>query len=62
MHDKKQIGKIIRQKRKELGMSVVKLSLMAFVSRGHLNNIESGLRGMSKGTKESICKVLGLNI
>lgn len=61
MENNEHIGKIIRRKRKELGLTVAKLSLLAFVSQGHINNIESGFRGMSESTKESIFKILGIN-
>lgn len=57
----KSVGQLIRAKRKELGWTIVKLSRLCFVSVGHLNNVECGIRGLRDTTKSIIFKVLKIS-
>lgn len=54
------IGSRVKQRRKELGWSQVKLARLAGVSQGTIGNLESGLRDKPKDLL-SIARALGLN-
>lgn len=54
------IGELVKRRRHELEWSQLKLARESFISLGHLQNIEAGIRGASEQTKQSIFKALGL--
>jgi len=58
---KKNIGEIIRDRRKQLGMTQIQLAERAKVSKGTIGNIEAGIR---KQPREiwSIAKALALDL
>lgn len=56
------IGKIIREKRRGIPLSLKRLSAMSGVSIAHLSRIEKGERGPSPHTLQLIAQPLGFDV
>ncbi len=56
------IGKIIREQRKSIPLSLNQLSRLSGVSVAHLGRIEQGLRKPSPRTLQKIAKPLGFDL
>lgn len=55
-------GELIRQRRKELGLSGHELARLAHVNQGHLSRVETGQVPLSAGLAAQVCHVLGLKL
>lgn len=62
MRSKKNIGKIIREQRKGLSLSLNGLSRLSGVSVSHLGRIEQGERRPSTRTLQKVAKPLGFDL
>ena len=62
MSSKENIGRIIRQHRKSIPLTLNQLSRMSGVSITHLGRIEKGQRVPSPRTLQSIAKPLGFDL
>ena len=62
MRRKPNIGKIIKEQRKKLSISLNQLSRLSGVSLSHLGRIEQGLRQPSTRTLQKIAKNEGVEI
>lgn len=62
MSSKQNIGKIIREQRKSVPLSIPRLSTLSGVSVSHLGRIEQGLRQPSTRTLQKIAKPLGFDL
>ncbi len=62
MSNKPNIGKIIKEQRKGLSLSLYQLSRLSGVSVAHLGRIEQGQRGASTRTLQKIAKPLGFDL
>lgn len=63
LNDKrKEIGRTLRQLRKEKGLKVYEAAALALISGGTLNKIESGTNSASFDTLESIANVYGYTL
>ncbi len=60
--NKKDIGKIIREQRKSIPLTLKQLSKLSGVSVAHLGRIEQGLRKPSPRTVQKISKPLGFDL
>jgi transcriptional regulator with XRE-family HTH domain len=59
---KQSIGKIIREQRKSIPLSLKRLSRMSGVSLAHLSRIEKGERSPSPHTLQLIAQPLGFDV
>jgi transcriptional regulator with XRE-family HTH domain len=59
---KQNIGKIIREQRKSIPLSLKRLSRMSGVSLAHLSRIEKGERSPSPHTLQLIAQPLGFDV
>ena len=62
MSNKPNIGKIIKEQRRRLSLSLYQLSKLSGVSVSHLGRIEQGLRQPSIRTLQKIAKPLGFDL
>ena len=62
MSNKPNIGKIIKEQRKSIPLSLRQLSRLSGVSISHLGRIEQGLRRPSTRTLQNIAKPLGFDL
>ena len=62
MSNKQNIGKIIREQRKSVSLSLSQLSRISGVSVSHLGRIEQGQRQPSPRTLQKIAKPLGFDL
>ncbi|MBA7470954.1 hypothetical protein ES707_06246 [subsurface metagenome] len=62
MSNKPNIGKIIKEQRKRLSLSLYQLSRLSGVSVAHLGRIEQGQRGASTRTLQKIAEPLGFDL
>ena len=62
MSNKPSIGKIIKEQRKRLSLSLYQLSRLSGVSVAHLGRIEQGQRGASTRTLQKIAEPLGFDL
>lgn len=62
MSSKKNIGKIIREQRKKLSLSLNQLSRLSGVSEAHLGRVEQGERMPSTRTLQKVAKPLGFDL
>ena len=62
MSNKPTIGRIIREQRKKIGITLDRLSEISGVSLAHLSRIETGHRHPSPRTLQSIAKPLGFDL
>jgi transcriptional regulator with XRE-family HTH domain len=60
--NRKQLGKIIQSRRKELNITQVELALLSEVSTKQLSNIEQGKVSTTIDMLSKICETLGLSI
>jgi len=60
--NKKDIGKIIREQRKSIPLTLKQLSELSGVSVAHLGRIEQGLRKPSPRTLQRVSKHLGFDL
>lgn len=56
------VGRRIRARREELGLSLLDLSDRSLVSKGHLSQVENGIRGLTLSTAHKIVKPLGMTL
>ena len=61
MSSKPNVGKIIKEQRKRLSLSLNQLSRLSGVSVSHLGRIEQGQRGASTRTLQKIAEPLGFD-
>lgn len=54
----KTVGKNIRERRRELGMTQEELAAKAGIERSYLSNIEAGKKNFSLGVLDSIASAL----
>ena len=59
---KRNIGKIIREQRKHIPLTLSQLAEVSGVSKAHLGRIEQGLRQPSTRTLQKIAKPLGFDL
>lgn len=59
---RKQLGKIIQSRRKELNITQVELALLSEISTKQLSNIEQGKVSTTIDMLSKICETLGLSI
>ena len=59
---KRNIGKVIREQRKRIPLSLKRLSKMSGVSLAHLSRIEKGQRSPSPHTLQLIAQPLGFDV
>jgi transcriptional regulator with XRE-family HTH domain len=59
---KQNIGKVIREQRKRIPLSIKRLSKMSGVSVAHLSRIEKGERSPSPHTLQLIAQPLGFDV
>lgn len=62
MSSKPSIGKIMKEQRNRLSLSLNQLSRLSDVSVAHLGRIEQGQRGASTRTLQKIAKPLGFDL
>ncbi len=62
MSNKQNVGKIIKEQRKNLFLSLNQLSKLSHVSVAHLGRIEQGSRHPSTRTLQKIAKPLGFDL
>lgn len=62
MSSKRDLGKIIRKKRKSIPLTLRQLSEMSGVSAAHLGRVEQGIRKPSPLTLQKIAKPLGFDL
>ena len=62
MSSKQNIGKLIREQRKSVPLSLNKLSKISGVSVAHLGRVEQGQRAPSPHTLQKIAKPLGFDL
>ncbi|MFC1870511.1 helix-turn-helix domain-containing protein [Chloroflexota bacterium] len=62
MSNKANLGKIIREQRNKLSLSLNQLSRLSGVSVAHLGRIEQGQRGASTRILQKIAKPLGFDL
>ena len=62
MSNKPNIGKIIKEQRKSIPLSLRQLSRLSGVSIAHLGRIEQGQRGASTRTLQKIAEPLGFDL
>jgi transcriptional regulator with XRE-family HTH domain len=55
-------GELIRQRRKELGLSGHELARLAHVNQGHLSRVETGQVPLSTALAAQVARVLGLKL
>ena len=60
--NRKELGKIIQSRRKELKITQVDLALIAEISTKQLSNIEQGKVSTTIDMLSKICETLGLSI
>lgn len=60
--NRKQLGKIIQSRRKELKITQVDLALISEISTKQLSNIEQGKVSTTIDMLSKICETLGLSI
>ncbi|HFU75692.1 MAG TPA: XRE family transcriptional regulator [Arcobacter sp.] len=59
---RKQLGKIIQSRRKQLNITQVELALLSEISTKQLSNIEQGKVSTTIDMLSKICETLGLSI
>ena len=62
MFDKKKIGRMFQEARKEKGMTQHQLADMADLSRNYISDIENGRYSPSAETLFRICSILEINL
>ncbi|MFC1940334.1 helix-turn-helix domain-containing protein [Chloroflexota bacterium] len=62
MSGKPNVGKIIKEQRKNLSLSLKQLSRLSGVSVSHLGRVEQGKRGASTRTLQKIAEPLGFDL
>ena len=62
MSNKPNVGKIIKEQRKSLSLTLSQLSETSGVSKAHLGRIEQGLRKPSTHTLQKIAEPLGFDL
>lgn len=62
MSNKLNVGKIIKEQRKSISLTLSQLSEMSGVSKAHLGRIEQGLRQPSTRTLQKIAEPLGFDL
>ena len=60
--NRKQLGKLIQQRRKELKLTQIDLALISEISTKQLSNIEQGKVSTTIDMLSKICETLGLSI
>jgi transcriptional regulator with XRE-family HTH domain len=55
-------GEVIRQRRKELGLSERELARLAHVNQGHLSRVETGQVTLTAPLAAQVARVLGLRL
>lgn len=59
---RKQLGKVIQSRRKELNITQVELALISEISTKQLSNIEQGKVSTTIDMLSKLCETLGLSI